>query len=99
MPFFLKPHIYILIFQICWFKVGEKIIDDHHHADDAWYKFISTNEVLLNDISIKSFCVLLIHGFLSNDDDHHLSAMWLIKAKILNSSCMVFKVRWSFHPS
>jgi hypothetical protein len=28
-----------------------------------------------------SFCVLLNHGFLSNDDDHHLSAMWLIKAK------------------
>jgi hypothetical protein len=50
----------------------------------AWYKFISTNEVLLKDISIKFFFVLLIHGVLSNDDDdHHLSVMWLIKAKIL----------------
>jgi hypothetical protein len=82
MPFFLKQHIYIIIFSICWFKVGEKIIDDHHHADGAWYKFISTNEVLLKVISNKSFFVLLIHGFLSNDDDHHLSAMRLIKAKI-----------------
>jgi len=59
------------------------IIDNHHHADGAWYKFISTNEFLLKEISIKSFFVLLIHGFLFNDDDHHLSAMWwLIKAKI-----------------
>jgi hypothetical protein len=49
----------------------------------AWYKFISTNEVSLKDISMKSFFVLLIHGFLSHDDDHHLNAMWLVKAKIL----------------
>jgi hypothetical protein len=46
------------------------------------YKFIATNEVLLNEISNKSFFVLLNHGFLPNDDDHHLSGMWLIKAKI-----------------
>jgi len=30
----------------------------------------------------------LIHAFLSSDDDHHLSAMWLIKAKIKNGSCI-----------
>jgi hypothetical protein len=35
----------------------------------------------LNENLIKSFCVLLIHGFLSNDDDHHLSAIQLIKVK------------------
>jgi hypothetical protein len=39
-------------------------------------KFISINDVL-----IKSFCVLLIHRFLSNDDDDHLRAMQLIKVK------------------
>jgi hypothetical protein len=54
-------------------KVGEKIIDDYCHAGGAWYKFISTDEVLLKEISIKSFSVLLIHRFLY-DDDHHLSA-------------------------
>jgi hypothetical protein len=32
------------------------------------------DEVLLKEISIKSSSVLLIKGFLSNDDDHHLSA-------------------------
>jgi hypothetical protein len=59
MPFFLKQHIYIIILKIYWFNVGEKIIDDHHHADGAWYKFISTNEVLLEEISIKSFfCII-----------------------------------------
>jgi hypothetical protein len=39
------------------------------HADGACYKFISTDEDLLKEIS----SVLLIQGFLSNDDDHHLS--------------------------
>ncbi len=36
----------------------------------------------LRKFQLNLFFVLLIHGFLSNDDDHHLSAMWLIKAKI-----------------
>jgi hypothetical protein len=34
-------------FSIAWLKVGEKIIDHHQHADCAWYKFISSNEVLM----------------------------------------------------
>jgi hypothetical protein len=59
---------------MCWFKVGEKFIDDYYHADGAWYKFISTDEVLLKEVSIRSSSVLLIKGFLSNDDDHRLSA-------------------------
>ncbi len=53
--------------------MGEKIIDDYCHADGVGYKFISTDEVLLNEISIQSFSALLIHRFLY-DGDHHLSA-------------------------
>jgi hypothetical protein len=42
----------------------------------------------LRKFQLNFFSVLLIHAFLSNDDDHHLSATWLIKAKILNGSCI-----------
>ncbi len=42
----------------------------------------------LSKFQFNLFFVLLIHAFLSNDDDHHLSATWLIKAKMKSGSCI-----------
>jgi hypothetical protein len=42
----------------------------------------------LRKFQLNLFFVLLIYAFLSNDDDHHLSATLLIKAKIKNGSCI-----------
>jgi hypothetical protein len=42
----------------------------------------------LRKFQLNLFFVLLIHAFLSNDDEHHLSATWHIKAKIKNDSCI-----------
>jgi hypothetical protein len=40
-------------------KVRGKIINGYCHADGGWYKFISTNEVLLKQILIKSFSCII----------------------------------------